>query len=237
MKKSLILSSLPIMVLASSWAHGDTFSDLKPYAGLEAQWRHTDFQKNQGHNLFKTDLPQGNAFLGIHINDFLGLEAGYESSTKRHHTVKLPAGALVNFRPLDTNTTYTSTAKIQGAHISLVGRMPVSDDHRLNIIGLAGVAHLKSHLTYRVLSAYDPAARAMVAQATNAGTFKKTKNVLRLGLGIEHFINEHWGVRATYLWENTHRIKASSTSAVRGISSTLQLRNTSVYSLGAFYRF
>ena len=242
MSKRLAILAAPVMMLAASAVTAENQWGFSPYVGADAQWRHMNFNGGLGDNLFRHDYPQGNFFAGIKLNDYLGIEAGYESTVKKTRTVHLGAGDVSAGAVLIPGTTvqYASTAQVKGLHANLVGSFPISEEYRLKLIGMVGVAQLKAHLKRTAtLATVRGNLRNPTAIFPNGvtTTFKRRKNVLRLVGGVEHMFCDNWGVRATVTWENTHKLNAYGNPQPIVGSTQVKENNSVAYGLGVFVTF
>lgn len=229
MKKKLALLAAPAMMLAATTAIANEWC-VAPYAGIDAQYRYMDAQRNFGGNLFRNNFPQGNVYVGLKFNEFFGAEVGYEATTRKNRTVTLGPGASANGPVLDSTTTvtYNTTAKIQGPHADLVGFYPICPEYCLELIGSVGVASLtaKYQRTAVILDGtpINPVLR----------TFSNRRAILRASAGLQHMLCDNVGVRGTIGWENTKKFTISS-KEVAGLSTNL--KNSWIGSLGLFATF
>lgn len=208
-------------------------SGFTPYLGVDAQWRHLDFQHQLGKDLFEHDYPQGNVYLGIKLNDFLGIEAGLESTVRKNRTTLIDVGETPAGVSLQAPTQYSSTAEIKGPHINLVFTTPLNQ-YCMRFVGLIGMAHLKAKFVRNadfIIFGGVPVPPILVSPTTN---FEKRKNILRLGLGIEHLFTHNWGFRTMLGWENTQKFDISTNQPPIEVVGT---NNSMTYSIGTFVKF
>jgi len=234
-KKKLALITTSVALVASGNLHAENQWGLTPYVGADVQSRHMNWGKGLGDNLFAHDAMQGNVYVGVKFNEYFGVEGGYESTDKKDRNAKLSSGdinagipvASVPFATLQ----YITTSRISGHHISVTASAPISDEYRLKVLGIVGIASLKASL-FRHTTSFVAGGIPLPSPDV---IFSKRKNLLRLGAGLEHMITETWGVRASLIWENTNRLKVSGVS--RSASPTVQAKNSLLYSAGAFFNF
>lgn len=242
-KKQLALLTAPVILLAAAGtAVADMdFGCLTPYVGVDAQMRHMGYQKQFGGNSLKKNYPQGNFFAGLKFNDCVGVELGYEISTKKSHSRTLPNtdvvfGRTINFAPPFTFTsTSTASSKIHGWNLNLVGYLPVlCEDNSLSLIGSVGVAQLKvrAHTKIRT-TVFEPGETPVFTDANLH--FHKSKAVLRLAGGAQYMMTECIGVRGLVTWENTSKFKMHRLrETARFVAKP---KNTFIYGLGVFTQF
>lgn len=260
MSKKLALLAAPVIALAASSSANSSewgdWSSVKPYVGVDAEWRHMNFKRGYGDNVFKRNTPQGNAYVGVRLSDYFAIEAGYQAAKKKtrgssldyqSYFLGLPPWSFNYLQQPGDLVTFESTTKIQGPHINIVGFFPVWDEHRLELIGSIGCALLKAKLTTNLLNTSGPSIAAVanpVEPMASIDAYSKRKNVLKLGAGMQKMLTDNWGIRAMLKWENTQRIKVNGTvnteivpdgTLIRPVS--IRYKNSMAYSLGTFLTF
>lgn len=234
MNTKLALLATPMLILAASVATAENRWDgITPYAGADAEWRHLDFKRGFGDNTFRHDYPQGNLYVGLKLNCYFGVEAGYEATERKTRTTTFFPGTVVNGLPIGAPTIsqqIASTGQITGHHASLLGFYPLCDAYKLTLLGSVGFARLQG----KFLSATISRNGVPVMEFSN---FIQRKGVLRVGGGLQHMIATDWGVRAMLKWENTNRFKNIGAEAIAAGVPRLKLKNSLIYSLGVFYKF
>lgn len=242
MKKLTLIAPVLLMGAASVMADD---CGITPYVGLDAQLRHTGFKSGFGNNVFTTNYPQGNAYIGLKFNDFLGIEAGIFGGPKRTRSATLNAGDIALGIPLvgeaaeTTPIVYTSTTRISGSHINLVGFFPINCD--LQAYASVGAARLRARFTNTTLSlaGFSTEGTALAEPLKLA----RSKTVLRLGLGLQQMLTCNSGVRVGLAWENTRKLNNVTALASELITPnstsipTARLKNSLIYSLGVFWQF
>lgn len=206
-----------------------------PYVGADIQWRHMEFKKNFGNKETARNYPQGNIYLGTRINDCFGVELGYESTTEKKRTVSQQFGdndfGAAVLRG-DSYTTQTKTS-LRGFHLDLVGFLPICEEYCLELFGAVGIAPLQLKVVEdvpTVLALPNP----FLAQ--DRRTFKKTKWVPRVNIGIQHMFCfcEQLGARATAGWEGTSAFKITSRES--GLQKA-RVKDSWILGIGLFYNF
>jgi opacity protein-like surface antigen len=232
-KKKLALLAAPIaMLAASTTTAANLLWDIKPYVGADAEWRHMNFQKGFGNNLFTHNYPQGNFYLGAQFNKYLAVEAGYEKTEGKTRTSILQTGDIqagVLIDDPDTTLRENSTGQIKGLHVNVIGLLPLCEAYRLQLIGMVGVTRLKSKLI-KTITHIDN----VVILDDLSTHFKAKKSIFRLGAGLQHMINCNWGVRAMVKWEASKKLKMIG---IENPELSIRPKNSFIYSIGAFYRF
>ena len=213
---------------ASVW-NGDC--DLVPYVGIDAQWRHMSFKKDFGKDQTAENYPQGNAYVGLKVTPFFGVELGYESTTnKNKNSTVLGRDRTFGFIFLpdeherNQSFNFKTKTKIHGPHLDFVGFLPISDEYCLDLVGSLGVAYLKSKATFTL---QDPLAPSLSLTS-------KSKWVARVGLGVQQMITDQFGVRAMATWENTSQLKLK----VKGKNEPSgRTEDSFILGLGLFFNF
>jgi hypothetical protein len=221
--------------------------EIHPYAGLDAQWRRMAFKTGFGDGLFRKNVPQGNAYVGVQLNEYLGLEAGYERTFAKANTVVIgPGGQEVGFLlpVIDPDTGLLSQTeghvneeKLRGWHIDLIGFTPcLQFDPSVRFFGGIGIAQKKVRLV-DTLYTIDGGLLPEDEIIANRRTFKSRKTMLRLSAGVQKMLTKCVGIRAIMNWENTGRFGyLRSIERPNGITIA-NLRNTVSVGLGAFVKF
>jgi hypothetical protein len=222
---------LSLLVMAAALMAGTpvvaSYKDVTPYIGMDAKWYRMPFKKGFGDNLAESNYPQINGFVGVKLNEFFGVEAGYEVSANKtrdalvndgdtYFSVVIPAG-------FDEFKTVTET-KISGFNVNFVGFMPISEEHALDLIGAVGLAHLKLRIIHSV-PAHDVRTE-----------FSKEKWVPKLSLGLQHMLAKQFGVRATVGWQKTSRL-GDVIPAVQPSAEIAKVKDSTSVGFGLFYNF
>jgi len=225
MKMKLILgiAALGLSLPAMAW-------DLNPYVGVDAKWSKMGAQKGLGDTQVAKNYPQGDLFAGLKLNDWVGAEVGYESTTKKNRTVVTGSGQGFFGTSVTAGFPVSSTTKtrLAGFHANVVGFYPVLEECRVSLFASIGLARLKfsSDLNFDDVAPIGMEYRRFV----------KRKWVPRVTAGVEHMLVENFGIRAMVSWEKTSTFRNifSKTS-----SSPLYVapKNTTSAGLGAFYSF
>lgn len=232
-QKRFIISllSVPVLMLAASAVAAENHWCIRPYVGADAELRYINFKKGFGDNLFRHNYPQGNLYVGLRLNDYVGIEAGYEATERKTRAVTLMSGAVVNGQALTGNNDFFqffSTGQIKGPHTNLTGYLPICEQYQLELVGMIGIAYLKSNFL-RIRPTINGLPVTLAPR-----TYIQRKNIMRVGIGIQHLMTKNWGIRATIRWENTNKFNIKSPENLLG---SIALKNSLVYGIGAFYEF
>lgn len=227
----LFFAPLIFLLFFSCQTHADW--NLTPYAGVDMQYHTMDFKSGFGDNLFSHHQPQANIYFGTTLDNYVGIEAGFQSTNQQNRTATLITGES-NLGTIieDPNSLaqYTVTSYIHGAHLNVIGFLPLSVKYPIKLIGLVGVATLKAKFQRLNTSLIHFG----VAQPTlSPDVLIRRKTVLRLGAGLEHLFVYDWGLRGTLIWENSGKIVAPTEFS----SPLVKPKNSFTYGLGAFVSF
>lgn len=232
MKKKLLFAA-PTLMLAVSTVSASCLPklELTPYIGADAQWRNTIFKQNFGKNIFKTNYPQGNIYAGVQFSDYLGVEGGFEGTSRVTRSNFISAGTVVLGVPA-LDEMVIAQSSFDGWHASVVGYLPIRNEWRCSLVGSVGFTSLRVKLN----EITTPAGTAEVFPLA----FAKRNSVLRLGAGIRHFFNDCMGFRAMVFWENTRKFKSVTTISPfpeRILPETAKLKDSVIAGLGLFVQF
>jgi len=221
----------PLQAATISWQITVT-----PYIGLAAQGLHAHLPNDLGGNVFKQDFPQGNAFVGVRFNDYVGVEGGYEiTPTKKSVTVlsggsKLFGQIAPSAPPLGPSIQY-SKSQLKNWHASLVGFLPLSEHYPFKLLGSVGITRLK--VFYFNFNLATPT--NTLNPFPTIVTFANNKTVLRLNAGGQYMLSDMLGIRALVGWNNTARL--DSLPSKETATNKIQFSNTWNYGLGVFVEF
>ncbi len=225
---------------------------LMPYVGLDMQQRNMSFKKNYGGNIYSEKSLQNNLYLGFRLNNYFGLEGGYQSSqnTSKQSTVVVGEyvfGQVVDGLNLGVDGFIVTKTSIRtkGPHLNIIGFLPVADGGTQFITSL-GITSLTLKAEYKQLAdnflgAYQP---QYVTETTR--DFLSTLVIPRYMLGVQRKFTESLGFRASFLYEFTSRFKKMVAKNPLSQSDDLlpgdgalraSLRNSITYGLGVFMNF
>jgi len=152
MNKKAALLFAPVFGLA---LHSTVFANdfegwrFSPYIGADAQVRRMDFKGGYGDNLLRHNSPQGNGYIGLKLNDYLALEAGYESTVTRNRLTTLTTGDVAAGTSVISAVSpviFRSKFKMKGPHVDIVGFYSFYEGCPTQLFGSLGVSFLnKSH--------------------------------------------------------------------------------------------
>jgi len=232
--KGVVSASVSLLAFNAAALNVRDHMDLVPYIGADIQSRHMEFKKGYGDNITKKNYPQGNIYLGLKLNEYVGLEAGYER-TKNVKTSKILLGSdmflSTILQPGDPTfaTRINTRTKMSAFHASVVGFLPISEEYRLQLIGALGIARMNLNMAMEI------------PIADLRRVFSRKKWVPKVGVGLQHMLTCQVGVRAMASWEGTGR-GSKSAQDIRPLNQSqselvARVKNSLNLGLGIFYNF
>lgn len=237
--KGVIAASASLLAFGAAASNVFERCDLVPYVGADAQWRHMEFKKGAGKDQTKSNYPQGNIYLGLKLNQYLGLEAGYE----RAKTLKKDArvlgsdtifGAVLQPSAPNAVNEFNTKTKLRAFHANVVGFLPICEEYRLQLIGSLGVARVNIN-TVSIWNVINSTPTTPDFRDATQQVFSKKKWVPKIGVGLQHMLTCQLGVRAMANWEGTKMsLKPLNTASE---FTTARTKNSFILGLGLFYNF
>lgn len=234
-KKYFKLAPIVFLCSASVFATELTLT-LRPYLGFDAQWRHMGFHRGFGDNLFRKNLPQLNGYIGVEANDFLGLEAGFESTAlKSTKNVILNPGdngpGFIIDPPPDPSESHRFKTSLRGWHVNFIGFTPwFLQDNSLRFFGGVGFSHKRLHAT-------DDGILLQNNKSYFTRTFTDRKSLLRISAGAQKNITKRFGLKASAIWENTNKFRLVGAKENPTGITKVSLKNSITLGLGVFFKF
>ena len=231
-----------LFALSSCLACTKSFAwQLQPYGGIDYGIQNSQYKQKFGDNLLKKKLPKGNLFLGLKLNDYFGIEAGYETTIKNSKTTNLSDfKSFFGTTIFDLNEIqspdYQKTQvkqKISGMHLGLTIEYPLfiinnPSHHSLSLVGYLGVKNAKADIKINSSLFYEDDIQIDDPVTLN---HNHKKTILRLACGLQFSINDNFGIRLLGSWENTSKLKPEYTYP-KGTKLTAKLKDSFGYSIG-----
>lgn len=165
-------------------------TEIHPYIGMEYRYFWTN-----GTWSLRTFIPEsypgGSAFIGAKIIEYLGLEAGYNRTSRRHKT------SLVN------NGAVRADVRFTAFYLDVNGYLPVALCWEL--IGSIGGESFKPRIR---LSGPAPANNLVITQRSN-------NIVWRFGLGAQYLLTDSFGARFMARLEPTDSMKPNNMKIIK----------------------
>lgn len=227
--RSTVRLMIYLLIITSSSLSYASDVYLKPYLGIDAQFRFMSFREGFGAKNFRNRYPQANIFGGLKFCDYLGIEAGYFSSVDltRNSTFG-PNEVNLGVSEFPASINSIGSSRIQGWHINLMGYVPISEEYCLTALGYIGASQSKVTLRYIVTEIAGE-------QEDFTANFSQTKTIMRAGLGLQHMISNCIGVRGIVGWEDTSKFNAIRSPVDPNL--LVKLKSSVVLSFGIFAIF
>lgn len=205
--------------------------DSHPFIGIDAQDRHMGFREDFGGNLFKKNLPQLDAYVGVRFLQYFGLQVGYQESKTKPRTANFGPGDIILGIPLlpGEDQIHYSETRIRGTHLDLLGFFPVCLDWNLELFGSVGITRNALALEDRITNFGGE-----VVENPLVRTYDVKKTGARASIGIQKIFCQHIGIRGLVVWENTSRFQNLRSLEVPDSVSIVNARRSLNYGLGIF---
>jgi len=237
-KKTIhILSILAVFsLIRPNYSAALDIQSFKPYLGLEYSQRSLNMVDGYGKGLFVKRLPQGNAFIGLKLNDYIGIEAGYLFSQAATRTTYLNTGNQILGNLLAPNHFLASenTINLFGSHLNINAFLPISTTGFYGI-GSIGVSMLTLKARFKPIG--NQAVFAFTPAATEARSrhFLKKKLIKRITGGIGYKITSNFEIRFLTGYETTSHFKKIAPKEASPLR--ISLKNNTISNLGLTYSF
>lgn len=221
------------ILIHSSYSQAEPYTlTIAPYLGADAQIRYINWG-NGGNSIFKKNYIQGNFYGGLEFCDYVGMEAGYETTVPRTVYNNISGGQFLGRSTVGLTGPLTTQGKfeISGWHGSLVGFIPLMCPET-NFYLSVGMAYLTAKHWATILSDSNDA----IQLTSNLFRNSTKKAVLRAGGGFEYIFVPCIGLRLSVDWENTARFKNIQNDYVTD-PSRVSLKNSWIYGVGLFTKF
>lgn len=229
--------------------------NIDAYSGVDTKIRRMEFKKNFGNKVFKDPFYTSlNIFVGCKMNQYFGIEAGYESSDKKFSSKRGKNGSSLfgynlidNIQGLDNITNlFNSRSKISGFNINLMGFAPINDERNINLIGSVGLANLRSKTVFDLFEICEKNIVLDDQDNINVQTFSHIRSIYKnrivtvsINTGIQYLANQNFGIRALVGWENTDKIKIQGKDRETGkkVNEYAKFKDSITYRIGFFIPF
>ncbi|MDB6096581.1 MAG: hypothetical protein JWM09_859 [Francisellaceae bacterium] len=229
----LLLTSTLISNCAFAWEE-DENEEFPSYAGLELKnfWMKG---RNDWQSLVKQKHHGLSFFYGLNFNDFLGLEFGYEY-TSRTNRESILANNDVLFG-INNNTGSNINAKagvrLQAFYIDLMGYLPfkkwMNTERNHGLLFSLGAETTRMRIRTSTDAPDSNFAQGLIFKP-------RTSSLLRVGLGAQAIVTDNAGLRVFYRWKTASQLKGRG-----GVADLNQYKKVfhdqHSASVGVFYSF
>lgn len=209
MSKKMIVSTCLFFLASSPCFARLPYWLFNPNLGVDFLLRSQTFDNRFGQQHFREGYPVNNFFVGTRVNRCYGIELGYTQtySQQKIESYNGNQAALGFFNRSFSSTqevNYISNLSEQGWNANLLGYYPICPKLKTELTSLVGVSFAK--MLFNTVPIFDafPSPAAPVERWSSS-----RKPILRLGLGLQQMVTNHFGVRAQALWEDTARLKTT----------------------------
>lgn len=250
------LKTLLSLILMSSGCHAlEGTYNIDVYVGAEPKIRRMEFKRNFGNNVFQDPFYTSiNLFAGCKLNEYFGIEAGYELSDTKinskyaHKGLHLFGNKLLeSVHGLDSITNFLhARSKISGSNVNLMTFIPLNNAKSFSLIGSVGFGYIRSKTTCDLFEVgeknidLDDVTHVPVQRfAHNKSRYKNQVFTIRFRTGLQYLTDCNLGIRALAGWENTHKIKIRGKDRDSGqrLNEHANLKDSISYSIGFFVPF
>lgn len=202
-----------------------------PYIGFDGTYRHMNWPRNLGGNLFKKDYPEGDVYLGAKFTPFFGIQGGYRvTATRINYSNVGPENILGIFVP-NISELHNSRAQFKGWHGEFVGYLPIYMPDCISLFGTLGFSRFQLFQQDIIILETSPFSPVVPAFST----FESTKTILSLSAGLEIKLDETCSFRVKGGWDNTAKFK--TLRAKEAPQNSIQPKNSYTYGVGIIFRF
>ncbi len=155
---------------------------LGPYVGIDFQMRDMGFKQGFGDNIFEKQYPQGNFFVGLMLNEYLGIELGYERTLRRTRSSSFAPGDTILGNVVNVGSgEFVSRGELYGPNINLIGIYKPCQEYPLEIFGSIGAAYLTAKFD-RNLVQFNNSPFSLLR------TFERERTVWRVCAGLQYLL-------------------------------------------------
>jgi len=239
-KKTILFASLMVILATqpSTTMALDLLDCLTPYVGMNVGWRHQGFAEAFGGNLVSKNYPEGNVYLGMKYQDYLGIQLGFDATSKKQRTSKFTAPYIAFGLFTDAHfDELKASTRIYGWHIDLLGFIPIClNNEQYHIISSIGVSKKRFKLkVFNTISGAEILNGSDVEESTR--DFFSTQCMARVALGLQYMMTQCTGIRIMGNWENTSKFKNLATQNNQEGMGRVTLRKAFTVNFGVSYYF
>lgn len=228
----LIITCLTVGLMLPAAAKADFINDLEPFIGAEFYQVYMRGERNYS-KIFPHASPGATIYLGTKLHRCLGIEIGYDWSSRVKRRWGLPGGTLF-FNSAVRAGGISGTTKIRrsGGHFDFLGYLPITDCFEL--FGSIGYGWVQARIhTILNVPAGNNTMASVISTLTDRG-----RSVARVGLGASIMLNDYVGLRAKIGWETTSRLRIKGNQNFTPLGfSTKGWKDSVTGSIGTFVKF
>jgi hypothetical protein len=236
-----IIKLFIVVLLSSKMLFSSNFCAANPfYCGFDLGVQHIGFKPGYGDNLFPTDLPMSNLFVGFKFNDYFGIEGGYENTLEQERISTVFGGQTMLGRVVPSDPAngfdyfkFRSKAQMDGWHLGIVANYNLNAIklNNLSLLGYIGVKNTNIKLTRTGLFAKMVGGFEEIYNDTLLLNKNNKKNFIKLFVGLEYLFTNYIGIRAIFGWENTSKLQPSN-----GVDRFAKLKDSTSFMIGVLFK-
>lgn len=167
------------------------------------------------------------------LTECLGLELGYEITTRKTRNTSLGQGDVnlgIPTPPGIFTASFSSWGKFKGPYFNILGIVCLSPEYPLELFGSLGATFLTVKFDRLAQSANE-------IPINIERTFEDKKTVLKIAAGLQYEILDCLMIRGSLGLETTSQFTLYSQQTSAFPPPTIKLKNTFLYGLGLIYSF
>ena len=219
-----------------------------PYVGVDIGRSRVAMQKNFGEKIFRKNATTYNFFGGLDLNEYFGIEVGYEKdNARREHNAELVPGDFGGpgdvdpdaiIREIDGPNLFDTSFKLKQKYLGITAHYPILENISLSF--LIGIARTTVKAEHTLIFAQGDQISAEDQRDFNLRrTYTQAKSMPMLRLGVDYKMNNKFSLKSNVTWVQTSRIKMNSEQNGQlnidnfvAFNNSLKLKNSVRYSLG-----
>lgn len=190
--------------------------NLNPYVGIDGAKRIWDWDKDFGEGVFAREYWNVSPFIGLQLNEYLSVEAGYEESNRVEQKTYFYGDVVADnpiqpvlgfFSPEDAQRSsklYFAEAAINGPHFNIVGQYPLLNTNA-DVYFSLGVGFMQFKVNVTPISPNMIENNPMVFRWDS-----DRRPVLRIGIGLKRMLTPRIGARIFSVWEQTQSLEGTT---------------------------
>lgn len=191
---------------------------MTPYIGFESGRQYFGFESGYGDNVFVKEIPKINIFAGLKLNDYFGIEGGYETTVAETRIANIGYKDMYLGKPYPSGLNpgeiaeYFTKTQIYGWHLGLNAEYPLNDtypDNYWSILGYTGIKNTKAKLISNLFLYAGHLPHVNISNGLNQAN---SKVLLKLSAGLQYSPFEHLSFRVMLSFENTSALKPHNDS-------------------------
>lgn len=210
-----------------------------PYIGFESGRQYFGFKSGYGDNVFVKEIPKINIFAGLKLNNYFGIEGGYETTGSGTKIANIGYKDMYLGKPYPNGLNpgeiaqYFTKAQIYGWHLGLNAEYPLNDTYPDNYWSIVSYGGIKNTKTKLVSSLLLYAGHLPNINITNVLKQANSKILLKLSAGLQYSPFENISFRAMLSFENTSVLKPHNDS---DNFFEARLKDSISYTLGVVFK-